>query len=170
MRRVLKFMKTYPKGHILEGQPTYFVEKIWKWAWDNSERLAWDIGHYQMTHDDFFHPGGSRIVSIHDFAPKIHTIRQGDRWEVGDVIVPQVWTGKPYRSKAITILGDIEVKQVRNIEIQGSFVRIDNVTVGVTDGRFGDVEQLAINDGLSLKAFASWFKHDFSGQIIQWGI
>lgn len=170
MRRVLKFMKTYPKGHILEGQPTYFVEKIWKWAWDNSERLAWDIGHYQMTHDDFFHPGGSRIVSIHDFAPKIHTIREGDRWEVGDVIVPQVWQGLPYRSKTITFLGDIVVKQVRKIDIRGNLLCIDMVPIGALDGSWGDVRKLAMNDGLTLPAFQSYFNREFSGQIIQWGI
>jgi hypothetical protein len=96
--RVITFSKFYPAYHEKRGCPTHFVEKIWKYLYD-LPGMSWDVGEYQQQHDNHFGP--EQVISVHQFAPKLHTIRAGNRWKPGDVFSPRVWSGRPYASKQL---------------------------------------------------------------------
>lgn len=161
MSRILTFSRVFPAYHPRKGEPTYFVEKIWKSLSEKTNGYD-PSGGYQDAYDNHFHPMGKGLKNIHQFEPKHHTIRAGNRWKVGDKFSPRVWSGKPYASKMITIALDIEVKKVIPIECK------------VVDGfkNFGysseTVCKIATNDGLKISDFLNWFNKPLIGQIICW--
>jgi len=179
------FSTKFPAYHPKAGQPTYFVEKIWKSIWDSYKGDSNPIGTYQGTYDENFHPDG-KVKNIHQFNPKHHTIRGGNRFKVGDKFSPRVWgndinpkSGRsgPYHSKQIIIAPDIEVKKVWDFEMDLNGVySIDGKYIL---GEFNEDEaveiQLAKNDGFSNPAdMFDWFMPNynkpksFRGQIICW--
>lgn len=100
---------------------------------------------------------------------KVHTIRAGSRWKVGDKFSPRIWSGKPYRTPQLTIAPDIEIKKIWDVEIAIGLggIRING------DWNFTDfyplLEKLSKNDGLTISDFKSWFNTpSFIGQIICW--
>ena len=152
---------------VLNGKPTHFVEKIWACSGD--------------------------LEQI--FAPKLHSIRAGNRWKAGMAI--HMATGvrtKNYNRFNGGLIGLDVVKSVQTIEITDigedyesyhdgrkgiihPYITLDGVfrqtifTVKI-DGRNIDgliVKGLAINDGFeTLKDFLDFFKDGFTGQIIHW--
>jgi hypothetical protein len=127
------------------GEPTYFKEKILAGA------------------------GYGPIVS----APKIHTIREGNRWKPGMTIhMAYGVRTKKYEQFNKGIDGLQRVVSVQKIEIEiyggGKIVRII-----IDDKIISDnpelTYQLAVNDGFdNLFDFFKWFSKDFVGQIIHW--
>lgn len=160
--RVITFSRTYPANHPKRGEPTHFVEKIWKYLYD-LPGMSWDVGEYQQRHDNHFGP--EQVISVHDFTPKLHTIRAGNRWKAGDMFSPRVWSGRPYNSKQIEFAPPMEVKRVWGFEIDRSDYRLDGKKLGPELLRV-----IAGNDGLSIDDFECWFRwpKEFSGQIISW--
>ena len=158
MSRVITFSTKFPKGHPKEGQPTYFVDKIWT-----------ELQKYQV---DNIVPNNPELNDHlyrwlrNDFTPKLHTIRNGKRWKAGDWFSPRIWSGKPYASKQITIAPDIQLVRVADIEISDvGYLSIDGIYKGLLIGQ----DELAKNDGLSNIDLNDWFnKLPFSGQILIW--
>lgn len=106
---------------------------------------------------------------------KIHTIRKGHRFKVGDTFSPRVWgndinpkSGRsgPYNSKQIIIAPDMEVKQIYSFELQkGDF----NYYLNGKLLKIDQLKEVAKNDGLHIDDFECWFNSaDFDGQIICW--
>lgn len=165
MSRVLTFSRTFPAYHPKAGQPTHFVEKIWK-----SIEIADITGIPLPKERDSFCFG--------NHSPKHHTIRAGSRFKVGDKFSPRVWSGKPYNSKQIVIAPDIEVVKVWDFEMVPS-LHWDECMYK-SKNFFIDADRLnsiAQNNGLALIDFAQWFagpgmvssnRKPFSGQIICW--
>lgn len=170
MSRVLTFSRYFPSYHPRKGEPTYFVEKIWK--------CTGAVYEYARNLDEEL----SRFLDTDlKFNPKGHTIRAGYRWKVGDKFSPRIWSDKPYRSKQIIIAPDIEIKKVWDVEISAFTHGYTHITIPSKDKNLrthgyrsmiplGDV---AANDGLEIKDFEAWFnpaKIDtlFEGQIICW--
>jgi hypothetical protein len=159
--KVITFSRFFPKGHPKEGQPTYFVEKIWAGLADATDRMQ---GNVDMDWHEYYNG-----------VPKWHTIRAGNRWKVGDFFSPRFWSGKPYRSKQSLITEPLEIKKIWKftkephkehgfaIHINGSYV---------ADWKFKTanimLKDVAKNDGLSKEDFINWFPENFSGQIICW--
>src|SRR5688572_20544540 len=118
MARVLTFSRKYPAYHHKAGEPTFFVEKIHQWLWDMHDlpyyslnEMLWELNRKSgIDIDNFIETEISDTEDI--FSHKSHTIRLGNRWRVGDMFSPRVWSGKPYLSKMITIAPDVEVKKV----------------------------------------------------------
>ncbi len=160
MSKVITFSRTFPAYHPRKGEPTRFVEKMHK-SLDNGLRdgckLSVDL----------------QLMGVFNFAvysqcePKHHTIRAGNRWKVGDIFSPRVWSGKPYQSKQIIIGPDIEIKKAIPIglRIRGDFKEFYCNDCDLTGTC---IIHLAANDGLSTKDFFSWFNKPFEGQIICW--
>jgi hypothetical protein len=159
MSRVITFSRTFPSYHPKKGQPTYFIEKIWK-----------SLGGVSREFTDPFVIGqdfkksivwGYQLVE----GVKYHTIRSGKRWKVGDKFSPRVWSGKPYNSKMITIAPDIEIRKVWDFEMDGRVFYIDGKYYLYTH-----LNEVATNDGLILEELLQWFKYPgiFQGQIICW--
>jgi hypothetical protein len=152
MSKVITFSRFFPATHPKKGQPTYFVEKIFKslYLMKRVPKELVEAFNFEIMNDDAV-------------AAKHHTIRAGNRWKVGDNFSPRVWSGKPYRSKQIIIASDVEIKKVFNFETYG-------MTTLINDRPINHLEfsELATNDGLDSVDMYDWLKKPFIGQIICW--
>lgn len=159
----MPFSTTFPGYHPRAGEPTFFREKIWAFLAD--------------TIPDFKIPDYITDWDWHEYynaKPKLHTIRAGHRWKVGDWFSPRVWgtdinpkNGRsgPYHSKQIIIAPDMQVKKVWDFEIVDKKVYCNGSEMAADT-----VGECARNDGLSFVDFLCWFKYPapFDGQIIAW--
>lgn len=150
----------FPKGHIRESDPTYFVEKLWESVGlpDNAMDLA-------DEYMNFMRKDSSEIW------PKHHTIRSGNKVKVGDFIQFFVWSEKPYKSKQIVIGNPIEVKKVWDFEIKWYFGLIEYCEILIDGKKQLNLGKIGANDGLSFEDFKSWFgnfEKPFEGQILAW--
>lgn len=171
MTKVITFSRTYPSYHIRKGEPTNFVEKIYKSIGFNpfdsyseyDQLFEYDFNKDKhVMIDKLFHD----LDEVQVFNPKGHTIRAGHRWKAGDWFKPVVWSDKPYRSKQIQFAPDIQIIKTWDIHFKGEnpFPFINNKML-----KFTQLAQLAANDGLEIIEFTDWFKKpDFDGQIISW--
>lgn len=167
MARVITVSRTFPAYHQKKGQPTYFVEKIWKSIWDNHKGSDNPLYPYWMDYDRAF-PATDELGNIHNHTPKHHTIRAGKRWKTGDMASLRVWSGNPYNSPQITIAPDVELV-VYDFEVEIE----DDLLIRYINGfeiSYTTLQRLAENDGLTLDEMQSWFKmpREFSGQILCW--
>lgn len=156
MTKVITFSRTFPAYHSRAGQPTFFAQKILNQLNLNT------IGEIPDDVKTVF--GG--VLSFHIVAKaglkKRHTIRAGNRWNVGDVFSPRVWTGKPYYSKQLQFAPNITIKKVWPFElINGEFYLPGASCTTI-------IQTIANNDGLTLDDFKEWFNKPFKGQIICW--
>ena len=168
MSRVITFSTKFPSYHPKAGLPTRFVEQILMPL--SAPKIA--IETEFIWHAEPF--------------GKHHTVRSGKRWKVGDKFSPRIWgsdinprTGRsgPYHSKQIVIVADLEIKKVWSFEIVDGdyFIGGKQISVETLEGR-SLFELIAINDGLSVFDFRSWFElspgykktNEFSGQVICW--
>lgn len=188
MSKVIIFSEYYPKYHPKAGQPTYFPEKILagldmtKWCqWcalqegfiDKNSELNKKLCY--LFNDQISYQG----------QPKVHTIRRGNRWKVGDWFSPRVWSGKPYRSKQIQFAPDIQVKKVWKILVWWNnticiWLQDENTSewtfINKSYEQHPSVPLIIHNDGIETKEdFFSWLtygltktKPAFEGQIICW--
>lgn len=180
MSKVISFAERFPSTHIRKGEPTFFVEKLWRSlgtdaVTDGAASIAASFTDLRKdTISDYVVMQDIQTNRIHSFAPKYHTIRRGERFSVGDMFSPRVWTGKPYCSKQKAISTDLEVEQVYPIRILVlPFCNQTLQAVITINGKdFQDIDRLAKNDGLSRQDFLHWFKdkknETFVGQIICW--
>lgn len=166
--RVTTFSTVFPKMHSRAGEPTYFEEKIW------SGLLRMDSFFYAQFlpwHDDEDPTKFNALyMKLKTFEPKYHTIRQGNRWKVGDDMDMRVWTGKPYRSKQRMIVPDcvVPIVKVWNIAKVGEMFIFDHHIINTSI-----LPTIAQNDGLSVQNFYHWFERcgkykRWEGQIISW--
>ena len=159
MSRVITFSQFFPKSHPKSGQPTNFVEKIYK-----SLYLMKSVPKEIVEAFNF------EIMNDNNIGAKHHTIRNGNRWKVGDKFSPRVWSGKPYASKQIIIASDIEIKKIWHFQAVGDYFYLNGKQFDVTSS------DLPNNDGLSTDDFLAWFdmhpkktlSDSFIGQILCW--
>jgi hypothetical protein len=165
MSRVLTFSTVFPSYRPRAGQPTYFVEKLWRAMLELKLIGLIETVRYESNYQQFFPCQFTPEENIVNHTPKYHTIRAGHRWKVGDKFSPRVWSGKAYRSKQVIIGPDIEVKKVWDIEKHHDFFMINGNGVLARE-----VSELAKNDGLDELDLRHWFGKEpkFSGQIICW--
>lgn len=154
MSKVLTFSREFPSYHPRKGEPTYFVEKIWKSIKEDSIKHL-DVPDISLHH--FFECSG-----------KHHTIRGGNRFKAGDWFSPRVWHGRPYNSKQIIIAPDIQVKKVWSFELTEDNLYMVNGSLYAYPNSDFAIEPLAHNDGLEMVDFVDWFNKPFKGQIICW--
>jgi hypothetical protein len=163
MARTIMFSQVYPAYHPKAGQPTFFVEKIWKrleMLFPDDREIAGTLSPDLMLN--------AAEISPEDDIPKSHTIRAGSRWKKHEKFSPRIWSGAAYRSRQITIAGDLMIENIWSIIILPSTeIFID----GQPYGFYGspEIERLAYNDGLRVSDFEAWFSRlPFEGQIICW--
>lgn len=155
MSRVITFSRTFPRYHPKAGQPTYFVRSIWESLCQMNQLPDMNMPDLDDELKSFY----EKVT----YTPKHHTIRAGHRWKAGDWFSPRVWSGKPYNSKQIIIAPDIQVKKVWNIYKDEYKWELPGAST---------IQDLSVNDGLSLVDFIDWFMLSrgkvFDGQIICW--
>lgn len=165
---ILNFATKFPKnlGETLGGNPTFFPEKIWQGI--QSQEVDQYFRNFLFS-DHCKDPNLSQ-------KPKLHTIRQGNRWKVGDKI--HFYVGSRTK-KALQFAPVLQVKAVDTIQIQYVPFVILIVTVngrvfyfrGSTGIEYGEKQmtKLVQNDGFdSIDDFFQWFDGDFEGQLIHW--
>lgn len=169
--KVLTFSRHFPARHPKAGQPTWFVEKIWKSVWDGTEGASNPLYPFFLSYDKTFPCQFDIHENIHNHTPKLHTIRTGTRWKVGDMASLRVWSDKPYCSKQVEF-AQVEVKRVIPIEI---YAGGGSLVISMDGVYSNNHELIAKNDGLSLTDFVDWFNihpkktgQGFNGQIICW--
>jgi len=98
---------------------------------------------------------------------KVHTIRNGNRWKVGDKFSPRIWSDKPYKSKQIIFSTDIEIKKVFSFSKD---LISEHFYLNGIETHPDDLMEIAKNDGLELSDLLLWFQYPkpFNGQIICW--
>lgn len=170
MRQIMiarNFMQTHPR----KGEVTNFVEKILKSLEPDSILLPESL--YGYCDLDIWK----------NVTPKHHTIRSGKHWKTGDKVQLKVWSGKPYRSKTITVtppltltVFDIEICNGNPITTPYWRIYINGGLIGCIcpDNRDAGFNELAKNDGLSPEDMYNWFIPNpskftgFSGQLLCW--
>jgi hypothetical protein len=180
MSKVITFSRYFQKSHPKAGEPTYFVEKLWKSLGNEfveKEAISIAASFTDLRKDSVNDFGAMKDIHfnrIMSFEPKLHTIRGGQRFKVGDKFSPRVWTDKPYNSPQSKIADDLEVKKVFSIRVfVQDFGKLGLQSVITINGKdFQNIELLAKNDGLSQQDFLNWFilknGETFVGQIICW--
>lgn len=161
MAKEIMIARHFLKGHSQAGEPTYFVQKIWRTLELQGRGLEL-IGVRKEYNKLFPHEPIHETVKI---APKLHTIINSNRFSEGDIVALKVWTGEPYRSKKFQIAPFIEIPKPIPIEVL-SHNRI------IIEGNLidkNDMEILCKNDGISIADFQSWFKLPSKGFIIPFG-
>lgn len=117
MSKLIKFSQKFPKGHINEGEPTYFVQKILRGLGvdpctpDYLAKLIRlnhkniDLG--KLTRDDIIKFHDTLFDYPIDVRTKFHTIRSGTRFKEGEMFTPTVWSGVAYKSPQIIFWDDL---------------------------------------------------------------
>jgi hypothetical protein len=173
MSKVITFSRVFPAYHPKKGQPTYFIEKIWRSLLDQDKNPMYsDLGEfiYDVGEKLGYAYADDALNATVKAIPKPHTIRAGNRWKAGDLFSPRVWSGKPYYSPQIIIAPDIQVKKTWDfvIDVSGEYL-VNGECIPTSK----ELLPIAINDGFKeLDDFELWFKlkkgKSFEGQIICW--
>jgi len=154
-----------PFSQQINGNPTYFPEKIWSGL----------LKHDYELYSDYLHPDG-RPAELKNagyykkFRPKIHTLREDHkgRWSAGKLIHMVIDNRRPtMRSIApvITCTGVQKVSIIYSVYAHcHPKVEIDGVELKIKTLR-----KLVANDGFeSLTDFFAYFNKDWTGKIIHW--
>lgn len=163
----------------LEGQPNYFIDKIWH----GLLALRGDIS--SLCADRYYENHIQKLgfgwdLHEEDPLPKLHTIRHDphNRWKPGMKIHPVINNRTKNRFQFAPVM---ECKSVQAIEIKYLSITKDPLnlkpmvwidTIPFYDPAMGidsGMEQLALNDGFpSVEAFFQYFNADFKGNLIHW--
>lgn len=164
MAKPLSFSRNYPCNHKRKGEPTFFVEKIWK----SLQQIGYN------NPESYFDsiPNLSKVIDMgiyKDLLPKLHTMRASKRFKAGDWFTPKVWSGRPYFTSPYIIAPDVQVVKTFDfyLSVKDEVLIIDELNC-YPYGYDKTIAELASNDGLSVDDFISWFKKPIEGQIICW--
>lgn len=172
MSRVITFSRVFPSYHPKAGQPTNFVEKVWKSLGGPTQEHATAFEERKGDYTSSI-AWGYRMID----GEKHHTIREGHRWKAGDWFSPAVWgndinpkSGRsgPYHSKQIKFAPDIQIKKVWDfmVDVEGCF--FINQKLYAYPNSEHTLQPLAKNDGLEWMDLLNWFQEPMIGQIICW--
>jgi len=154
---ILPFSNKFPNGN-----PTYFIEKIWEGILQNELSTNVEWAKYRKAYLDKIGQAWD-LTTEPVINPKLHTIRadEKNRWKVGNKIHPVVFN----RSKnQFQLAPTLECKSIQQIEITNAAIKVDGRLI-----YYGEFKQLAINDGFeNTMAFLDWFNGYFKGKIIHW--
>ena len=153
---VITLSSVFPMKHPNAGKPTFFKTKL-----EVANVIPFDESNRQSV------PDGQPQMKLHTIRGNYLLWRKRfDKIERGEACISlRQWTGKPYASKQIEIgrltKDDGICIQRLNFEPDkdGQFVWW-NFNI---DGKFLNVDELAMNDGLTLYCWQKWFEdYDFS--------
>ncbi|WP_027064598.1 hypothetical protein [Maribacter sp. Hel_I_7] len=161
---ILGISTKWPKKMgALAGEPTYFVEKLWKGLGDEPI----DTGFQQALFCNRFDMPMYKKLEF----GKPHTIREdkAHRWKVGldihfyiDVRKISMMRFAPV--KKVTAIQELEIQWIDQDKC-----KLERPLVFIDGAWITDVTELALNDGFpTVEAFFTWFNTDFKGRIIHW--
>lgn len=154
------------------GNPTYFVSKIWRGLTQNG---------VSMNANEFVSMSNNCVALGHDiqgaingkYGSKIHTIRidRTQRWKSENKI--HFFLGRYTDGERFQFAPVVKCTSVQTIQITywmgcGDYpgISIDGRNLSYSNG---EVLELAKNDGFKTEEeFLQYFKEDFTGKIIHW--
>lgn len=151
----------------LNGNPTYFVEKIWSGLKSKyREDIIKLMPEYGLA---TLNKPKIRLWAL--LKPKLHTIREdkSNRWKAGNDIHFVINNRTPQRFQFAPVMKCVSVQE---IEIDHEFQNADfqpcvYVNESLLDSK--EILTLAKNDGFeSVEEFFYYFDTDFKGKIIHW--
>jgi hypothetical protein len=166
MAKVLTFSQVFPADHYRAGAKTGFPAKILSALMVDPSRPEYFDFLCGLNRDNLDARKYTKrdlllwleCVSRQNPGPdKIHTIRGAGRFVPGELASPRVWFDEPYNSPQIILWQPLEIKQALPFEVRDQKVFIN----GLFYCESHDVQKiypLAMNDGLSVSDFLSWFK------------
>lgn len=162
-----------PFSTQLNGNPSYFVEKIWEGLLrtvfkEDKEYIAHLNAHEEQfgKHWDFLPDEADRMTN-----PKLHTIREdkNDRWKPGTKIDFFINFRQKNMFRFAPVLPVVSVQKVEIIVDKFEFMNDYQIKV---DGKLLTIDekvQLALYDGFeNLLHFFMYFNEDFTGKLIHW--
>lgn len=167
MTKVRTLSRTFMKGHPKEGQPTYFMEKVYNSLYPGLiKHFPKDLRKWRFDNELNRNMAKQFDKSINE--TKHHTIRMGRHFKANDELTLAVWNARPYHSKQVKLwIGTIRAIDI--IITKTSFLKIYKEQEGnITSLKLPIV---AKNDGLSLADFEAWFNlpvGEHEAQILIW--
>lgn len=167
----LKFSTKWGKKmQELEGQPTFFEEKL-------IAALSETLNPREVTTPQ----SGEITPEIAPFLPKRHTIRTNNpkKFKPG-VIIQAVMMDGGEKSREDNLGPELVITGIQKIKIEHLkdakgvplvWVSVDGSNIGFKRGSIisGGLEELALNDGFdSAEDFLKFFSVDFQGSLIHW--
>lgn len=148
------------------GQPTYFVEKIWR----GLEQLSPVYKKYSNEWLQIYYQKIDNTCDFQtNFQPKITTIREDkhDRWHAGVLIHFIVF---PRSKKMFQFAPVIPCVSTQKIVIEtNGYLNDYKVYVDGRELNIKEVQRVAWNDGFdNVISFLLWFRDGFEGKIIHW--
>jgi hypothetical protein len=167
MRVARSFSRTFPAYHRKKTEQTFFVERILNQLKIpyRSDWYFYELVKLNPTVDERLLVAFYESLEWKFYDTKSHTIREKHHFKAGDVLIPKVWSSKPYWSKPIQFAPEINIPKVWNLEVKDQKFYKDT-----NEFKVDNIDLLAQNDGLLLEDFLEWFKYPkpFDGQIICW--
>lgn len=163
--KVIIISRHFLQGHPKEGQPTFFVDKIFKTLRSTGFIPLDNVALMERYKEVFGEPS-------YRHGDKYHTVRAGENWKKGDRASLRVWSGLPYKSYQVEF-ARVVLSNVWSFTFHGGCFSVNGEKYyGDTEGDFELLETIANNDGLTRHEFVDWFKlpknKTFTGQILCW--
>lgn len=177
MSKVITFSRVFPKCHPKSGRPTGFVKSMLHQQGvlinEDYKKLILKLNQEKILAGKLSF--ADIILFLEDlkkedepFYDKIHTIRIGSRFMVGEKFSPRVWSAKPYASPQIIFYNDLEIKKLLEFRLEPT-EKHARYFVNNKEMISIDFVKLSKNDCLEPGDFEDWFQYKkMSGQVICW--
>lgn len=157
-----------PFGTVIQDQPNYFVEKIWKGLINLSDHMEGDYYRYLQRHLEKFNRSWDGDQYTEFLEPKIHTIRRDadDLWRSGMEITMVINqdSAEEFQFTPVLICQHIQHIEIKKEENSPFRLRVDGQLF--TDSV---LQEFAVNDGFSdAAALFAYFGGNFKGKLIHW--
>lgn len=155
-------------GTVIQGEPNYFIEKIWKGLTNLSVHMESDYYRYLQRHLEKFNRSWDGDQYTEFLEPKIHTIRKDadNLWRPGMEISMVIDKDGPEEFQFAPPLTcqHIQTVEIRTVEHRPTQLRIDDQLL--TEEA---LHQFAVNDGFQdAAALFFYFEGSFKGKLIHW--
>ncbi|WP_316821830.1 hypothetical protein [Pedobacter gandavensis] len=155
-------------GTVINDQPNYFIEKIWKGLTNVSVHMEKEYYRYLQRHLEKFGRSWDGDQYTEFLEPKIHTIRKDteDLWHPGMEIVMVI---DKDGAEEFQFAAPLTCQSIQKIRMDqngrgGIQIRIDDRLLSEPEGH-----QFAVNDGFqNTEDLYAYFKQDFAGKLIHW--
>lgn len=170
----------------INGNPNYFVEKIWKWLVDSGNiDFANTSVQYERAYESLYPCQYTEQDNIHYHKPKLHTIRRDekDRWQPGKIIHAVINNRTPNRLQFANEFPCISTQKIKItwFEYSRGIVETRDHLYNPVEGKYAFIyidgknyplhlnQDLFVNDGFNgIEDFFEYFNETFEGKIIHW--
>lgn len=161
MSREITFSLNFPATHPDGGQPTYFMEKIWKMLYQEDNNFYETLNFIQAIDEHFIN---RPCVNLEEFEPKYQiVITTGEHFQLNEYIKPVIYAETDNEDEVIQFAPLLQIKQIFTFQIKGTDYLLNGKKLSLADLTF-----VAKNSGMTADQFECVFSglKEFSGQIL----